>query len=61
MAGRDKKVGDIFTVLQDIIEHPKYKIITKYLPTVSQKPSKNNLIEQFFMSLCVIGALCVIS
>ena len=32
----------ILSALQDILEHPKYKIETKYQRTLSQKPSKNN-------------------
>lgn len=32
----------ILSAMQDILDHPKYKIETKYLRTVSQKPSKNN-------------------
>lgn len=32
----------LLSALQDIIEHPKYKIVTKYLTTASGKTSKHN-------------------
>lgn len=37
-----KRKDWILAALQDILDHPKYKIETKYQRTVSQRPSRNN-------------------